>query len=130
MEVAGLDLEAQLGASLKLVQGRRGKTLPGGIETAPFLAPTGTEGGSASPLPLPEVPRKPAIAAVAGGRRKSAGAIPYNVAFREIVQLVAAELKTSGEQWSDQSRQDAVSTLFIAAGKAGWLGVWEREDAA
>lgn len=128
VEVRELDLEAQLGASLKLVAGSR-RHSPAEAAAVPYLAPTGTEGAA---IPLP-APKGPALAAVAGGGKRGTrpGPIPYNVAFREIVQLVASELKEVGEQWSDQSRQDAVSTLFIAAGKAGWLGVWERgEDAA
>ena len=126
-----LDLEAQLGASLKLVQGRKGVS-SGEATPDLFLAPTGTEGGHASPLPVSDpTPRKPAIAAVASGRRRGAGGpIPLNIAFREIVRFVVAELKDSGEQWSDQCRQDLVSTVMISAQKAGLLGVWEREDAA
>lgn len=52
--------------------------------------------------------------------------IPYNVAFREIVQFVTKELNESGEQWSEQSRQDLVSTCLISSAKAGLLGVWQR----
>ena len=52
--------------------------------------------------------------------------IPYNVAFREIVQFVITELKQSGEQWSDQARQDLASTILIASFKAGYIGLWER----
>jgi hypothetical protein len=121
-EVATLDLEAQLAASLKVVQG-------GGRvgALAPVLAPTGTEGG---PVPVP-LPRKLPALAVASGKRRGGGAIPLNVAFREILQFVCAELKASGEQWADESRQDLISTVMIAAQKANLLTVWERkEDAA
>lgn len=52
--------------------------------------------------------------------------IPYNVAFKETVQFVTAGLKEVGEQWSDQARQDMVSTIIIAASKAGLLSLWER----
>jgi hypothetical protein len=48
------------------------------------------------------------------------------VAFRETVQFVTAELKAAGEQWSDQAKQDMVSTVLIAASKSGLVGVWER----
>jgi hypothetical protein len=54
------------------------------------------------------------------------GRIPMNVAFREITRFVLAELDAAGEVWGESARQDLVSTLFIAAGKAGWLGPWER----
>ena len=54
-EVQSLDLEARLSASLKLVQGRKkGNNLGGGVIPETFLAPTGTEGASRLPSPLPE----------------------------------------------------------------------------
>ncbi len=113
-ELQAEPLETKLAASLAFFPGPVAET-----SDVRSLRPTGTEG------PRP----KPAIAAVASGKRKAAGAIPYNVAFRELVTLVASELKAAGEQWSDQARQDAVSTLFIAAQKAGFLTVWERDAA-
>ena len=58
--------------------------------------------------------------------RKLREVIPYNVAFREIVRFVTKELNESGEQWSEQSRQDLASTILISAAKQGLLGVWER----
>jgi hypothetical protein len=119
------ELERQLAASIEIASRRR-RSPETAVCDRGALPPTGTDG----PAPLPALSRKPAIAAVASGKRKPEGPIPYNVAFREIVKLVASELLQASEQWSDQARQDAVSTLFIAAGKAGWLGVWEREDAA
>jgi len=118
------DLAEQLSASLELV-GRRRRSAETAVPARGFLAATGTDGAAA----VPAASSKPAIAAVSGSRCRSEGPIPYNVAFREIVGLVARELAAAGEQWSDQARQDAVSTLFIAAGKAGWLGLWEREAA-
>jgi hypothetical protein len=53
--------------------------------------------------------------------------IPLNVAVAEAVRLVTQALKDSGEQWSDQARQDLVSTVLITADKQGWLGPWQRE---
>ena len=67
------------------------------------------------------VPQK----AVAGGKSRREP-IPFNVAFAEIVHFVTRTLNESGEQWSEQSRQDLVSTVLISAGKQGLLGVWER----
>lgn len=82
-------------------------------------------------MPASSARKVPAIAAAAGaGRKRREGPIPLNVAFREVVQFVVAELKDSGEQWSDQCRQDLISTALIAAQKLGLLSVWEREDAA
>jgi hypothetical protein len=53
--------------------------------------------------------------------------VPFNRAFTEVVQIVQNGLKETGEQWSDQARQDAVSTILIAATKEGWIGPWERQ---
>jgi hypothetical protein len=52
--------------------------------------------------------------------------IPYNVAFREVVSFVTAGLKDAGEQWSDQAKQDMVSTVLISASQQGLLQLWER----
>ena len=43
--------------------------------------------------------------------------MPYGEALRHITKTVINELSRSGEQWDDKSRQDLVSTLFIAACK-------------
>lgn len=66
------------------------------------------------------------IPQVALAGRKTRDSIPFNLAFREVVGFVTKELNDSGEQWSEQSRQDLVSTVLIAAAKQGLLGVWER----
>ena len=52
--------------------------------------------------------------------------IPYNVAFREVVQFVTAGLKEAGEQWSDAAKQDMISTVLISASQQGLLQLWER----
>jgi hypothetical protein len=44
----------------------------------------------------------------------------------EVVKFVTSGLRDAGEQWSDASKQDLVSTVIIAAAKMGLLGVWER----
>lgn len=87
------------------------------IRTEPAQG-TGTYGPAPKILTAPIPARLPAIA--------RPGRIPYNVAFREVVGFVTAELKASGEQWSDQSRQDLVSTVLINAGRQGLLDLWER----
>jgi hypothetical protein len=68
--------------------------------------------GTYGPLPLPNTLRPPRI--------------PYNVAFREVLQFVTKELKEQGEQWTDQARQDMVSTVLISASNNGLLSLWER----
>jgi hypothetical protein len=74
----------------------------------PFDKGTGTFG----PAPLPHTLRPPRI--------------PFNQAFTEILRFVATGLKEQGEQWNDESKQDMVSTVFIAAANAGLLSLWER----
>lgn len=69
---------------------------------------TGTHG----PAPLPQSLRPPRI--------------PYNIAFREVLQFVTGGLKDAGEQWTDQARQDMVSTVLISASNSGLLSLWER----
>jgi hypothetical protein len=54
--------------------------------------------------------------------------IPFDEAFSQAVKIVQKGLADAGEQWSDASRQGAVSTILIAATKAGWIGPWERND--
>lgn len=55
---------------------------------------------------------------------------PMNQAVVEAVRMVQAAMKETGEQWSDQSRQDLVSTVLITAQREGWLTMWERTIAA
>ena len=87
------------------------------IRTEPAQG-TGTYGPAPKILTAPIPARLPAIA--------RPGRIPMNIAFREVVKFVTAELKQSGEQWSDQSRQDLVSTILISSSRQGLLDVWER----
>jgi hypothetical protein len=86
-----------------------------------ILAPTGTD----SPTPQPARKAQPQLAP-ARAPRSTGGPIPFNVAFRETVQFVTAELKAAGEQWNDQAKQDMVSTVLISAAKSGLVGLWER----
>ncbi len=68
--------------------------------------------GTFGPAPLPHSLRLPRI--------------PFNQSFTEILRFVATGLKEQGEQWNDESKQDMVSTVFIAAATAGLLSLWER----
>lgn len=77
----------------------------------PELAPTGTEG----PKPRPEV------------ANSTVALLPYNVAFREILQFVTRGLRNAGEQWNDQAKQNAVCTILMQAEKDGYLTLWERK---
>lgn len=77
------------------------------------LEATGTETRRAASVPLPSRP-------------PSGDVIPFNVAFREVTAFVKRELADCEEQWNDEARQGAVSTIIIAAAQRGWLGPWER----
>jgi hypothetical protein len=87
---------------------------PGCVE----LAPTGTDG------PAPRL--APALRPVKAAGVPLPCRLPYNIAFREVVQFVTAGLKETGEQWNDEARQGPVSTVLISAAKAGLLCLWER----
>jgi hypothetical protein len=45
--------------------------------------------------------------------------IPFDRAFREVVLIVQSGLRDAGEQWSDEARQGAVSTILIGPARAG-----------
>lgn len=109
-EATRRNLGAQLETSLHAL-----RKPPVPVSSSPVAEETkGT--GTYGPSPRPARSQRPVI-----------GLIPYNVAFREVVSFVTSELNASGEQWSEQSRQDLVSTVLISATKQGLLGVWERE---
>lgn len=82
---------------------------------------TGTDGPSPQPaiaahsVPLPAIHRN--------GKPPQ---IPANVAVREILAFI--QLDPSTQNWSDQARQDLASTVYIAACKAGQVGLWERGE--
>ena len=114
------DMVPVLRASVEAVQRKKAGvlTMPApkpSVQPAPELPATGTYGAAPRPqIGAAAVPRK----------------IPMNVAFQEIVQFVNEGLKSAGDGWNDGCRQDLVSTVFIAASKAGYLTLWERPDAA
>jgi len=109
------ELERQLAESLLQSPARAVRLMPKSARSVtpePAETPRGT--GTYGPVPQ-----------VALASRKP-GQIPFNLAFKEVIAFVCAELKASGEQWSEESRQDLTSTVLIAAAKAGYVGVWER----
>ena len=108
-------LTEQLQASIEIVQERKRKPVKSHEQPQLFDRGNGTYG----PVPQPLVASLPA-------QGRADNRIPMDVAFREVVSFVTGILKDSGEQWSDQSRQDFVSTVFISAQKLGILKVWER----
>lgn len=123
-QIAGMDLEEQLQASIDQLKARQVPRKPPVPERhqPQAITPRGTGTNGPAPQAVPA----PILAAPPPSR--SAGKIPYNVACREIVSFVTSELRASGEQWNDQAKQDLVSTFIIAASKAGMLQVWERGE--
>lgn len=114
------DLERKLVASIDQAQRRKARSLAPVADPVTDSEPemvlgTGTTG--------PAVQRRPAAKASASA---SAGRIPYNIAFREVVKFVSQGLEESGQQWNDEARQGMVSTIIIAAAKQNLLAVWER----
>jgi hypothetical protein len=110
------ELERQLAESLLQSPARAVRLMPKSARTVtpePAEQPKGT--GTYGPVPQ-----------VAMASRKRPDSIPYDVAFAEILQFVTKALNETGEQWSEQSRQDLVSTVLISSAKAGYLGVWQR----
>ena len=50
--------------------------------------------------------------------------IPMDRAVIDAVRMVQAAMKETGEQWSDASKQDLVSTVLITAQREGWVTMW------
>ncbi len=80
--------------------------------------------------PAPELPRgtgtygpEPALLTAAALRKQHAP-IPANVANREILQFIESDPNT--KNWSDQAKQDLLSTYVIAFTKTRHIGLWER----
>lgn len=54
--------------------------------------------------------------------------VPMDRAVIDAVRMVQQAMKETGEQWSDQSRQDLVSTILIAAQREGWVTMWKAGE--
>lgn len=118
-EEAEAEPEPILPQPLTVGRGRK----PAKRDEQPRLFDRGTGTYGPAIQPVPEADPAPMQHA---RRQAPPEAIPMNIAFREVVRFVVQELRNSGEQWSDQSRQDLISTLIIAAQKQQLLKVWER----
>jgi hypothetical protein len=129
IEETPTELEAQLSKSLEIappigsIRAVPRKPARRANPDQPRLFDKGT--GTDGPAPQP----RPAALPVMPPLKPARVQIPYNVAFREVTKFVTEELKATGEQWSDQARQDMISTILIAAAKSGLLSVWERGNA-
>jgi hypothetical protein len=89
------------------------------IQPRLFDRGTGTHGPMPAAAPLPIH-----LPAVAIGRASKPGQIPANVAVREILAFIKSDPSTAN--WGDQAVQDLLCTVYIAAVKAGHVGLWER----
>jgi len=56
--------------------------------------------------------------------------IPYDVAFDEVLEWMASTLERRHEQWTDQARQNFVSTILIGMQREGWIVPWRRKQAS
>lgn len=72
------------------------------------------------------LPKAAPVIAAAVRRGPPIQRIPMDQAFIEITAFVTRGLQAAGEQWTDQAKQDMISTIVIAAQKQGLLEVWER----
>ena len=54
--------------------------------------------------------------------------VPVNKAVLDAVRMVQHAMKETGEQWSDASKQDLVSTILITAQREGWMTMWESAE--
>src|SRR4029434_9454779 len=106
-------LEQQLHASLDMVNRR--KAGEQGDGTLAVMAP--------APRPAVQVNGVPAKAT-------APVKIPMDRAVVDAVRMVQAAMKECNEQWSDQARQDLVSTILIGAQREGWIQCWKRGENA
>lgn len=126
------ELTEQLQASIEQVQGKKRATEPPvpirrpsrrqvdtQIKPRLFDRGTGTHGPAPAAVPISAPALLPAAA------RQRVGQIPANIATREILAFIQSDPNTAN--WSDQSRQDLLSTILIAAYRAGHVGLWERQ---
>jgi hypothetical protein len=127
------ELTEQLQASIEQVQGKKRATEPPvpirrpsrrqvdtQIQPRLFDRGTGTHGPAPAAVPISAPALLPAAA------RQRVGQIPANIATREILAFIQSDPNTAN--WSDQSRQDLLSTILIAAYRAGHVGLWERQS--
>ena len=115
-KLAELDIGRQLQESIRAT--RPVRQIPKSAGFPPSEAPesprgTGTYGSMVQTAPA--------------GRKPKAEAVPFNVAFVEVTRFVVDGLKSVGEQWNDQAKQDAICSVLISASRQGLLSLWERQ---
>ena len=98
-----------------------------------FVVPIQPGAGAVTPAPVTAASQQPSNSNGNGSKSSGNGhatpplKIPLNLAVADAVRIVVQALKDSGEQWSDSSRQDLVSTVLITAQREGWIAPWQRE---
>jgi hypothetical protein len=121
-------LEQQLQASIEMAE-RRKAIAVGQQQNGTFAVPAPrTEAIAVSSVPRREVPTSGV-----NGNATTKPAVPVKIpmdrAVVDAVKMVQAAMKETGEQWSDSSKQDLVSTILISASREGWIGFWKRDAA-
>ena len=99
---------------------RPARQAPAADQPRLFDRGTGTHGPAPAAMPVPVT----ILPAAARGRMQAQ--IPANIAVKEILAFISSDPSTAN--WSDQARQDMASTVYIAAVKAGHVGLWERQS--
>jgi hypothetical protein len=113
---------AELRATIARLEAGAGADTPAPVATASTGQPTYTGNGNGNASHVTNGAKPYQAAGIPAPPVK----IPYDVAFRELLQIVVDGLKAAGEQWSDAAKQDAVSTLLIQSAKDGFLTMWNR----
>jgi hypothetical protein len=118
-------LEQQLQASIEMAE-RRKAIAVGQQQNGTFAVPAPrTEAIAVSSVPRREVPTS-GVNGNATTKPVVPVKIPMDRAVVDAVKMVQAAMKETGEQWSDSSKQDLVSTILIAASRSDWISGWRQ----
>ena len=112
---ASSDLERQLAQSIDMVERRKLEAKLNQHIDAPAAETNGSE-------------RKRTEVNGNGASKPPRTKVPVNRAVLEAVRMVQHAMKETGEQWSDASKQDLVSTILITAQREGWMTMWETGE--
>lgn len=74
-----------------------------------------------NPIPAPKNESSP-VSVSNSGRPVALLKMPMDRAVVAAVKMVQAAMVETGEQWSDDSRQDLASTVLIQMAREGWIG--------
>ncbi len=122
-EIAAQELRArQLAQETRENPGRQLENSLAALRQLPKSANSASQEPAETPRGNGTTGPAPAIA-VAPRKRQNPpiDRVSYRVALREITGVVVEMLAEKGEQWTDQAKQDAISTVFISAAKSGGI---------